>query len=288
VLKNLRKSIKKEIKSHPVCYLLLAIILIGAFFVRVYRMEDLLRFYYDQGRDALVIWKLWHEGRPFLIGPVTGLQGIFLGPFYYYLIAPFYLIGGGNPVYPAVFLSFLSMLAVLMLFVLGKEMHSRATGIFAAAIGAFSYYIVLHSRWLSNPNPILLTSLLLLYSMWKIIDRKSKETKGKVASGSESLRLGEWIIMALMVGLSLQLESASAVFYLPIVVLFIIWQRNKIPNKKILKMSFGIFFLTLLPQILFNFRHENLLLDNFYNLFFKEKAFRPMTLAILETRLSYF
>lgn len=210
MLKNFKKKISKEIKSHSVCYLLLAIILIGAFFVRIYRTEDLLRFYYDQGRDALVVWKLWHEGKPFLIGPVTGLQGIFLGPFYYYLIAPFYLIAGGNPVIPAIFLSFLSTLAILMLFILGKEMYSRATGIFAATIGAFSYYIVLHSRWLSNPNPILLISLLLLYSMWKIVQGQAKNKMW-------------WILVALFVGLSLQLESASAVFYIPVVLIFIFW-----------------------------------------------------------------
>ena len=117
MLKNFKKEVSKDIESHTtlppslrsgvserVCYILLATILALAFFIRVYRVEDLLRFYYDQGRDALVIWKLWHEGRPFLIGPVTGLQGIFLGPFYYYLIAPFYLIGGGNQVYTAVFI----------------------------------------------------------------------------------------------------------------------------------------------------------------------------------------
>ena len=100
-------DVVSEIKFHPANYILLATILILALFVRVYRTEDLLGFYYDQGRDAKVIWRLWHEGRPFLIGPVTGLQGIFLGPFYYYLIAPFYLISGGNPALPAYFLAFL-------------------------------------------------------------------------------------------------------------------------------------------------------------------------------------
>ena len=79
---------------------------IVALFVRIYRTEALLRFYFDQGRDALVIWRLLHEGKFFLIGPVTGLDGIFLGPFYYYLIAPLYLLGGGSPVAPAVFLGY--------------------------------------------------------------------------------------------------------------------------------------------------------------------------------------
>src|SRR5258706_3613130 len=113
------KAPREEIFSHKFVYFLLATILLAALFVRVYRVTELLQFYYDQGRDALVIWDLWHKGRPFLIGPITGLKGIFLGPFFYYLIAPFYLLGGGNPAYPAVFVSFLSVCALAVLYYLG-------------------------------------------------------------------------------------------------------------------------------------------------------------------------
>src|SRR3990167_8398219 len=79
--------------------ILVGIILLSAFFLRVYRVNEILGFYYDQGRDALVIWDLWHNGKFFLIGPTTGIAGIFRGPFYYYLIAPLYLIGRGDPVW---------------------------------------------------------------------------------------------------------------------------------------------------------------------------------------------
>jgi 4-amino-4-deoxy-L-arabinose transferase-like glycosyltransferase len=267
------KSWKKEIKGYPLIYTLLALILLLAFFVRAYRTGDLLRFYFDQGRDALVIWRLWHEGRPFLIGPVTGLAGIFLGPFYYYLIAPFYLIGGGNPVYPAVFLAFLSTLAVFMVYFLGWKMHSRAAGIIAATITGFSYYVFKTSRWLSNPNPILLTSMLFLWSLWEI------------ANGGKKYW---WFLAAFFAGLSLHFESASAVFYIPLLVIFSIWQRKNLPDFKTIVISGATFFATLIPQILFNLRHNNILLDNFKKLFFEERAFRVTTKFILEVRSEYF
>src|SRR3990172_5373343 len=100
--------------------LLMAALILLALFVRLYRVGPLLGFYFDQGRDPMVIWNLWHEGKFFLIGPVTGLAGIFLGPLYYYLIATLYLIGGGNPVYPVVFLAFLSTIAIFLLYFLGR------------------------------------------------------------------------------------------------------------------------------------------------------------------------
>jgi 4-amino-4-deoxy-L-arabinose transferase-like glycosyltransferase len=280
--RNWWRSILQEIRSHPKVYLLLSTILLCAFFVRVYRVEDLLRFYYDQGRDALVIWKLWHEGKLFLVGPITGLKGIYLGPFYYYLIAPFYLLGGGNPIYPAVFLAFLSIVAILVLFILGKKMHSVKAGLFAATIASFSYYIFTHSRWLSNPNPVLLTSVVFLWSLWEIVNHSSKYW---------------WLVAFLTVGLSLQFESASAVFYLPMILIFGLWSilrqsfggRSKSTlDMKMILLSFGVFFLTLIPQIAFNFRHDNILFDNFKRVLIEEESFRAPLPDVISARLDYF
>ena len=267
-----RKNLKKETKSHPFTYYLLLFILILAFYVRVYRVGDLMGFYYDQGRDALVIWRLWHEGKLFLVGPVTGLAGIFLGPFYYYLIAPFYLMGGGNPVCPAVFLAFLSVCGVFMLYYLGWKFQDRTTGLFAAIIGSFSYYLVLAGRWLSNPTPIMLTSMLFLWSLWMII--KSKKNYW-------------WIVSVLIIGISLQLESASAIFYLPVLAVFAIWQRKKFPNLKTIIYSGLIFLLTLVPQILFNFRHDNLLFNNFINEIVEKGSFKLSFWQVFGERVDY-
>src|SRR3989339_1471952 len=79
--------------------ILLIAILALALFLRTYRVADFLGFWFDQGRDAKVVWDIWHSGKLTLIGPTTGIEGIFLGPFYYYLITPAYILGGGNPVY---------------------------------------------------------------------------------------------------------------------------------------------------------------------------------------------
>src|SRR6266536_4880928 len=102
----MQKKIIKEIKSHKLIYIIFVVILIAAFFLRVYRIGTVLGFYFDQGRDAGIIWDLIHLHKFFLIGPTTGLPGIFRGPYYYYLIAPFYFLGKGNPVWPSIFLSF--------------------------------------------------------------------------------------------------------------------------------------------------------------------------------------
>ncbi len=278
-----KKAFGKNFKKDKSEYIGVLFILIAAFFVRVYRVDELLGFYFDQGRDALVIWDLIKNGRLFLIGPVTGLPGIFLGPFFYYLLAPFYFLGQGNPVYPAVFLAALSTFAVFMLYYLGKTMHSKEAGILAAIIGAFSYHIFLTSRWLSNPNPILLSSVVLLWALWKIVQRKGGRW---------------WVLAALIVGISLHFEAASAVFYIPLFAIFTIWQvaiyktsggkNGNAPGIKTALLSAAVFFATLLPQILFDFRHGHILFNNFSELFLEERAFSGITKYLLETRLEFF
>jgi 4-amino-4-deoxy-L-arabinose transferase-like glycosyltransferase len=268
-----KKNTRKEIKAHPVIYIFLFLALLLALFVRIYRTEAMLGFYYEQGRDSMVIWRLWNEGKFFLIGPVTGLAGIFLGPFYYYLIAPFYLISGGDPVLPAVFLAFLSTIAIYFLYLLGKEFQDRMTGLIAAIIAGFSYYIVLASRWLSNPTSILLASVLLLFSMWKIVKGESKKW---------------WIAIALLIGVSMHFEVASAVFYLPMILVFAIWQKKNFPDKRVFLISSAVFIGTLLPQILFNFRHGNILFKNFTRMLVEDESFKLSFWQVLSTRMGYF
>lgn len=251
---------KKKINKLEKYELILLIIIFSlALFIRIYRLGDLLGFYYDQGRDAKVIWDLWHSRKFFLLGPVTGLEGIFLGPFYYYLIAPFYLISSGNPVLPAAFVSFLSWAGIVLLYFLAKDMFDKKVAVISIVITSFSYYMLQASRWFSNPTPIFLMSVLLVYSLWKIVDTKNHFW---------------WYVVALTVGASMHFEAASAVFYIPIVLVFSIWQKAKFPKVKTLIISIVLFGLTVLPQMLFNFRHDNILLNNFKRIFIEKESFR--------------
>lgn len=277
-LRRFFDSVKNEIIENQAVYFLLSIILLGAFFVRVYRAGDLMGFYYDQGRDALVIWDLWRKGELFLIGPVTGLAGIFLGPFYYYLIAPLYLIGGGNPVYPAVFLSFLTVIAIGITYYLGWQMQSRITGLIAAAVSSFSYYLVLAGRWLSNPTPIFLTGIILFLAMWQLSSKGDKRW---------------WFAAVLSAGLSLHFEAASAVFYLPVMVVFWLYlfliNKSALQGKREVLISAMLFFITLLPQLIFNFRNDNILVNNFQKVLVEEKSFRsPLDSYNLDKKKNYF
>lgn len=269
--------LKKEVSSHKFLYIILGLVLAYAFYLRIYRIDQLLGFYYDQGRDALVVWDLIKNGELFLIGPTTGLAGIFRGPYYYYLIAPFYLLGNGNPVWPSVFLSFTTIAAVLIGFYLAFKAQSRITGLIFAVLAGFSYYIFQASRWLSNPTPMLFLSMLLVWSMFEIIQNsKIKSQKW-------------WILIAFVSGLSLfNFGSSGELFYFPALLVFAISQRKKLPNLKYFAISLVAFGVTFLPLVLFDFKHEHILLNNFTKTFGEQQSFTLPTQFLFDNRNEFF
>lgn len=268
------QRLQKEIKTHKVIYLLLFVTLLVGFFIRVYRVDQILGFYFDQGRDALVIWDFWHNGKLFLIGPTTGIAGIFRGPFYYYLIAPFYLLGQGNPVFPAIALAIISMFAVVMVYFLGTITRSRLAGILGAIIAAFSFQLMVASRWLSNPTPMLLLSLLLIWMMILV-------SKGKKLA---------WVGIAFLAGSSLfHFGSSGEFFYFPALAIFFVWQWKKNrPSLKIFLFSVFAFFLTAAPLILFDIRHDGLLLNNIKAFLFEKESFKSNFWEVATTRLNFY
>ncbi len=266
------QKIWNEIKNHPFVYLVLTLILLGATYVRLANTREILGFYYDQGRDALVIWNFIHKGNLFLIGPTTGIEGILRGPWYYWLITPFYFLGGGNPVWPANFLALTTVGAIFILYILGKEIVDRPTGLIAAAIASFSYYLIVASRWLSNPTPMLLISMLLVLSMLMV-------TKGKKWA---------WVSIAALLGLAMQFGSATEAFYIPAVVLFAFWQRKNLPSKKIFWISTLTVFLIFLPQIIFDILKGGILSKSVIAFLFQEDSFKFSFWEILKLRLTFY
>ena len=268
-LKSWEKKRFLPLSDHKIEYLILFLILGFSAFFRLYKLDQLLGFWYDQGRDALVIWDLIHYGKFFLIGPVTGIESIFLGPFYYYLIAPFYWIGKGSPVTAASFLSLLTVLAIFLIYLLGKQIYNRKVGLMAAFLYGFSYQQVVFARWLANPNPLPFFTMIALVLLYKFI------------TSYDSLFI---VLYSFVIGLCLQLEAASAIFFLPSTLIILFWQRKHL-KVKWLFLSFLAFFVTLIPQIYFDFRHEGVLRNAFKKFLLEEKSFRLSFLQTVHLRL---
>lgn len=264
-----RLKLKKEILDHKIVYGLLFLILAGAAFLRLFKLGELLGFYYDQGRDALVIHRFLHERKLFLIGPVTGIEGIFLGPFYYYLIAPFYFLGKGDPAFVAAALNLISVLGIGLFYLVVKEFFDRKVALISTSLAAFSYSLVIFSRWLSHPPLLPTFSLVIIYALLQIYRGKEKW----------------WLIVGLFEGLCLQLEAAGAIFFIPTILIFALWQRKKIGSFSTVAFSLLLFLLTLTPQLLFNWRHQGIFQETFHKFLVRGKSFDLPLFELMKKRL---
>lgn len=267
------KNLKKLISPLTIfIFLILAL----ALFVRVYRIEALLGFYYDQGRDALVIWDFWKNGKLFLIGPTTGIEGVFRGPWYYWLIAPFYILGRGNPQAASVFLSLTTVLAVFLSYKIAKRLAGVWAGIIALVVGSFSLYLVYASRWLSNPTPMLLISMIFVYSLFWVIDGKK----------------WAWTVTVLMAGMAMQFGSAAEVFYFLGIAVFMVYlfikDRKKLPNLKIVIISAVALGITFAPQVFFDLRHQGILRGTISKFLFAEGSFKFSFWEIAKIRFPFY
>lgn len=152
-----------QFRSH---YLLIIIILFLAAFLRLYRIADYMTFLGDEGRDALVVYGILH-GKLTLLGPTASVGGFFLGPIYYYFMAPFLWLFNYNPVGPAVMVAVFGIITVWLVYKVGSEFFNPLTGIIAAFFYAISPVVVAYSRSSWNPNLMPFFSLLSLYACYK-------------------------------------------------------------------------------------------------------------------------
>ncbi len=159
------------VKPH---YLLLILIVGIAAFFRLYKIADYMTFLGDEGRDVLIVYDILH-GKFTLLGPTASVGGFFLGPLYYYLMAPFLWVFNYNPVGPAVMVAILGVVTVWFVYKAGSELFNIRTGLAAASLYAIAPLVVAYSRSSWNPNLMPLFSLLTLYCLYKATVKKNSK-----------------------------------------------------------------------------------------------------------------
>ena len=209
---------------------MIVVLTLLAGFLRLYRLGSGLQFLGDQGRDALVMFHLLTQGDFPFIGPITSVGGFYLGPLYYYLMAPFLWLARFNPVGPAVATAVLGTISVPLLYLVAKKIYSHRVGLWAAGLYALAYIPISETRSAWNPNPMPLAALGIIYGFY-----------------TRNL-----LLAAISLGAALQLHY-MIVFLSP----FILWQLI-IARKRFKELLFGlmIVMVMLLPLFLFEVKNN--------------------------------
>ncbi len=142
------------------------VLVILAFIIRIlFIFQGGVSFHYDMARDAFEAQSIWRDHHLKILGPPTSTPGLYHGVLYYYLIAPFYSLGSGDPRVVAIFLSLLNSLVVIPLMLLAKDLFKSRWAMLAGLLFAVSFEATQYGPWISNPAPAALTVALFFLSL---------------------------------------------------------------------------------------------------------------------------
>lgn len=239
------RNIKNFIIRHKVEFILLLLIIIAASFLRLYRISDYMTFLGDEGRDAIVAKDIL-RGQLTLLGPRASAGDFFLGPIYYYMMAPFLFLSNLDPVGPAVMVALFGIATVFLVYFVGRKFFGERAGLMAAALYAVSPLVIAYSRSSWNPNPMPFFSLLMLYLLFNGVKTQAKKY---------------FIIVGLLLGIAMQLHYLSTflaviIFFFVLVGNFITLRKNLLPKLVLQYCYIFIGFIAgFLPFLAFEARH---------------------------------
>ncbi|MCK4826218.1 glycosyltransferase family 39 protein [bacterium] len=145
---------------------MIAILLIGAI-LRLYKIADYMTFLGDEGRDVIVVRRFLVDFDLMLVGPGTSIGNMYLGPIYYYLMAPALLLAGFDPVGPAVMIALLGVGTIYFVWHVSREWFGKVAALVSAILYATAPVVIIYSRSSWNPNIMPFFALLVIYSIWK-------------------------------------------------------------------------------------------------------------------------
>ncbi len=234
--------------------ILVGVLLIGIF-LRFYRLTGFVTFLGDQGRDAIIIKRILTLEHLPAIGPPTSVGQVYLGPFYYYFIAPWLLLSNFNPIGLAVGVAFFSSLYLLINYLIVKELFDKKIALISTILLSLSSVLIDFSRFSWNPNLLPLFTLLTVYFVIK------------------SLKTNNWyyfVLSGTLLSFSIQLHYLALFLIPPIAILYLLSLRSL---KQLISQSLNFLISALaflffsFPLIIFDLRHQFLNTKSFIALF---------------------
>ncbi|MFZ2153352.1 MAG: glycosyltransferase family 39 protein [Microgenomates group bacterium] len=219
-------------------------LIIGLIF-RLYNFERSFSFAHDQdlyswiAKDILVN----HHNR--LVGQITSVEGVFIGSFYYYVMAIFYAVGGMNPLAASIPLLVIGLASIYSIYWVVKINFGLRAGVIAGFIYCCSYGMAVFDMWSVPTEPTLLWSIWFLATIMGLLKGNLKYLP----------------LYGFLCGFVWQLHIALIpILPLPIMAYFVgknkfsyLWNKN---NLKIVLMSLVIFLITISPFVVFEVKHN--------------------------------
>jgi hypothetical protein len=197
-------------------------------------------FTFDQGRDLFVAAKMVFEKDFVLIGPTTGIQGIFYGPWWYYFLAPLAIVSGGNPQVFGNFFVLWGALTVICIYFFIR--YITGSGLIAFVLAFLSCV----TTWMLAPTFIWSPALVPIFLMVFLVSAK------KIY---ENAHAGYFFLLGFCTQMITNGEVPFGLMLTIWVFLSLVIFRKTFFKPKFVYTLIGM-ALVILPQVLFEFRNN--------------------------------
>ncbi len=271
-------SMNKRVLYFLKNYWYVLIVVAVAVFLRLYRLEGFATFLSDQGRDAIIVKRIVTFQHFPAIGASSSVGQVYLGPFYYYLIAPFLLLFNFNPVGLVFGVAFFSIIGIIFSYYVIKKEFNAIIAFFFLLLVTFSSVNIDASRFSWNPNLLPFFSFFTLYWFYRF---------------SQTNKIRYAILLGAFFSFSIQLHYLAGFLIIPMLLYYLLSLRTV---KHILQylihtvISLTVFALFTSPLIIFDLRHNFLNIKNLIKLFTIQGVVSNASLVqrISETVQSFF
>jgi hypothetical protein len=217
--------------------ILLPIVLVGLF-LRVHKLSSMVGFDFDQEYAAMFADTILKVFPVQMIGQGLSVPGLFMGPFYFYYLVPFFALTHLHPIGGYIGSIALGLSGIVLSYVLLKHVFGQATAI----LGSFLLSVLLlyiQYDWAMAPTyssiGIVILTWFCLYAYWH-------------------KHMQFLPVLAFIFGMFTSFHPILFPFYLVFFVLVLI--KRKFPSIKIFLFSVLCFLLPLTPLLMFEyFRH---------------------------------
>lgn len=230
-------------------YVLLAIILLISIFFRTYDIIGRYGYGHDAELFSWIVKDIVINHHPRLIGQLTSAPGIFIGPFFYYLLVPFFLLFKMDSLAAVVPVTIIGVLTTLNYYLVFKKLFNQRAGLIAAFLQAILLTWVTFDRRIVPSTPANIWTVWYFYVLIQI-------ARGKF-----------WVlpILGILIGLIWHIHIAllPTLFAIP----FSFLTSKKLPKIKEVIFFLATLLITSLPLLVFEIKHNFIqtksLIENF-------------------------
>ncbi len=217
-------------------FIIILIVVLGLF-MRGFQFRDRFSYGHDSDLASWIVKDIVVNHHVRLIGQLTSAPGIFIGGLFYYLLIPFYLLAGMDPI-GGIFLSWsIAVISIVSVFYVFYNLYNSRTGLIGSFIYALSYGLSSTERLVVPTTPVTLWTVWFYYGINLLFQGKKQ---GLLIMG---------VLFALVWHLSMALGLLA-----PLVLLAIVLNISKFKFKDFVLPAL-LFLVLSLPLVIFEYRH---------------------------------